>query len=223
MSSPLTRTIGKLNVFSARITVENTDTSVNACDSLCPRYWYIKYKDYHRSYPEFYDYRITICKKGSEQGAITVFPGPNQGYGVHDTLACNALGFLPANQADTIKKDTTVIYWIYPRPVKRLASPDMQLNWFSNHLKILLQSKSIIDSIVFTRQKVVFGEVSQPFSPEKKTEALIKADNTGADQVAQYDIRGRQLRMPGKGSHIVFAALSRNGAITLRKILSIGK
>ncbi len=222
MGSPLIRTIGKENVYSARITIENRDTSVNACDSICPRYWFIKFKDHH-NYSDFYDYRITVCKKASESGLMTIFSSTVQWYTAHDTLPCNSLGFLPEyNRIDTLKTDTTVIYWSYPRLTKRLAGPNMQLPLsFSNHLKILLRSKSVIDSIVFTRQKVVFAKVLQPVTSDNKTQAMKKADKTNAIRTAIYDIRGRQF-LPGRGSHVAFAALSPNGALTLQKVLFVG-
>jgi hypothetical protein len=153
MGSPLSRTIGKVNALSAQVIIENTDTSQNAYDSICPRYWFIKFNKKYRILGAGYDYRVTIHRKGSQPGTITILSPFNGGYYNNgDTLACDSFVFVPNSRVDTVKTDTTVIYWNYPRPTKRLAGSPLQLFSFTNHLKILLKSPST--SIAYTTRTV---------------------------------------------------------------------
>lgn len=183
--TPLTRTIGNANSFSAEVTVESNDTSQNAYDSLCPRYWFLKYK-YDPSMRSGYDYRITIRRKAIEPGRISI---SIWGY-LKDTLKCDSFGIVQVT--DTVKTDTTVYHWNYLRLVKKQSALPYMLQGNEHHLKIHLKSASINDSIVISRPSLEITEVSHPFKTAKG-KIVQAADRNHFNGTMIYDIRGRSV------------------------------
>ncbi len=182
---PLSRIIGNTNLFSAEITVESTDTSQNAYDSLCPRYWIFKYK-YDHSVQKGYDFRITIRRKAVEPGKISIsFWGYQK-----DTLKCDSLGFAPVT--DTVKTDTTVYDWNYLRLVKKQSDHPFVRQGNEQHLKIQLKSASVNDSIVISRPHLEITEVFHPFKTIKG-KFIQASDRNNFNETMMYDIRGRSV------------------------------
>lgn len=201
MSASFTVTIGKQGVYSAKITVDNGDTSkLTKYDSLCPSYRYIQNFE---PIPDFmegpYDYKITIIRNRKYNGSLILFNPQNQYYLGHDTLTCDSLGFQPGSQSyslisDTIVSDTSIYYWNYPRLVKKTAAPSSpkEIYGFANHLKLLLRTSTFSDSLIITRGlKYVHLNQKNNHSAENQLliPHLLKPDNA----VSVYNLKGIKL------------------------------
>jgi hypothetical protein len=223
--SPLIRTIGRTNSLSAKIMIETTDTNQKAFDSICPRYWYVRYiSTSHFPQTEFFDYRITIYRKASEQGSIVVFSPFSKGYSFDkEILSCDSLGFRPDSTAykktDTIKADTTVFLWIYPRVAKRRAVKGINLNDLSNHLKIRLSSKSVNDSIILTREKKILGSVIENPLRYNCDKYFTKKVCIGDNRFVFFDTQGKRITPSHKSSHVIILVSGlKNDGPTVRRV-----
>ena len=229
---PLTRTIGRNSVCRAEVTIANSDPKPGYYDSLCSRYWYVHYSQPNLTKDHYYDYEITIKKgNGAESGTIVIFSAEYNGYGT-DTSAfdCDELGFDPPEHPaelssfgpDTLTDETTVYYWRYPRPVKKLAGEPVKREIFSNHIKIRLTSETVRDSIIFTREHVHFTDVKRYSVPGTSGRGFTPAAE-GTDRFPMFNIRGQRVSFPARSSQIVFitSGLRNRGTVT-RRIFHLG-
>ena len=161
---------------------------MNPCDSICPRYWFVHYNKVYQGNAD-YDFKVTIIRGAynSEDGLITAFA---RGDYFPDTLSCDSLGFAPYDiySVDTVRNDTTTIYWNYLRPTKRLIGAILQPQVFSNHFKILLTSDSRKDSIVLSREFIELSRIKRGPPIRNTFNVPVKSTCSRA-----CDIRGRRL------------------------------
>ncbi|HON12281.1 MAG TPA: hypothetical protein PLE24_15560 [Chitinispirillaceae bacterium] len=186
MGAPLSRIIGNESTFSAKITIESTDTTESAYDSICPNYWFVKYKMIPNDVMD-YDYRITIHRKAVEPGRISISFWGFKG----DTLECGSFGSASIT-ADTVRADTTVYYWNYLRLLKRQSEYFSVKMGNEVHLKIHLKSASVNDSIVFSRPYLEYTGTFHPVKPDKG-KIFREPGRNRSDGVMIYDIRGRSV------------------------------
>lgn len=209
MSASFTVTLGKQSLYSVKITVDNGDTSNRTkYYSLCPSYRYIQYFKFNLGSMGSYDYKITVIRNMKSTGSLFLF-NPQYNYTKTDTLKCDSLGFQPGSNSyssisDTIISDTSIYYWIYPRPTKMVAlsSSQKQIYGFSNHLKLLLRTATFSDSLIITREKLFFDEIRMNNHSIKNytlKSSLWKPDNN----VNVYNFKGIKLNKFEKNSILI--------------------
>lgn len=194
-SAPLSRIIGNTNTFSAKITIESNDTTENAYDSICPNYWFVKYKMDPKMMMD-YDYRITIYRKAVEPGRISISFWGFKG----DTLECGSFGSAPVT--DTVRADTAVYYWNYLRLLKRQSEFFSVKMGNEVHLKIHLKSASVNDSIVFTRPFLEYTGTFNPVKPAKE-KPVQESGSKRFDRAMVYDISGRNISLTTGSSQVI--------------------
>jgi hypothetical protein len=223
----LTRTIGRNSVCWAQVTIENSDPKPGDYDSLCPRYWYISYSQPDIFGNPLYDYKITIQGGGSDSGTLEIFSAErNLNETDTSTFDCDELDFGRSEYTEFYHSfgfdiiDSIVYYWDYNRPVKKRASGPYREILHSNHIKIRLKSKTVRDSIIFTREYVHFSHVDRPFIPGKSGRGFTETAE-GMGRFTIFNIHGQRVSFPVKSSQIVIIAsgLGNRGTVPRRFLL----
>lgn len=186
-----TTVIGDTSQFGAQIIIDNNDsTGTKWFDSLCDKYEYLSY--IQKPIFSNYDFRIKIVKKAKVSGNL--FVSADEKYWVSkDTLSCDSLAFSKEIAVDTLKGDSVVYEWSYLRPTisKAVTSYQYDLN-FLNHLKIKIQSGIIKDSVIISRQRVIFNNVKYGINDRRKNNSptFLLSDK----QTQLFDLRGMKIK-----------------------------